>query len=1561
MADEEPIVAGRRRSRGAEATARSDALQRLKALRRGGRRSDGVGFQIKVEDPIYDTVDEDEYDKLVAKRREEFRGFIVDDNGSGYGDEGQEEDWSLAGVPPSSDESDGEAERPKKKKTEKKDPPPKKPSPLSAAAAMMGKQRLSSMFTSSVFKKSRDDKVKGLSCDSIVDDVIAEFAPDEADRERRRRGQSGLVSGGRNFVPGTTIKMEISPISIRPEPTKVTIADGDSVSKTKDGKDLNSKMDAESIVQSHDPLTKVDAVEETVPDAVEDKSEQAVKRKEVHSLNAKIKEEKDLTLSAATAGWQAVRNGGNPSAGYEGEVVNPSLNCEEKADFLLDSDGSLPFYILDAHEEFYGANMGNLYLFGKVKAGSAYHSCCVVVKNMERCVYAIPNDSVFGNDEIMRLEKDIEASRVSPAALRTKLQDVASGLKNEIAKQLLNLNVSTFSMTPVKRSYAFERADIPVGENYVLKINYPFKDPPLPADLKGEAFCALLGTHCSALELFLIKRKIMGPYWLSISKFSSCPAPERVSWCKFEVTVDCPKDIRILASSSKNIAEIPPVVVTAINLKTIINEKQNVNEIVSASVICCHKVKIDSPMLPSEWKRPGVLSHFTVVRKLDGGIFPMGFQLNILFFGKIYHSKILERALLNRLMIELYKLDSDVLVGHNISGFDLDVLLHRAEACKVPMWSKIGRLKRRVMPKLTRGSTIFGSGASPGIMSCIAGRLLCDTYLCSRDLLKEVSYSLTQLAKTQLNKDRKEIAPQDVSRMFQTSESLVQLIEYGETDAWLSMELMFHLSVLPLTRLLTNISGNLWGKTLQGARAQRVEYLLLHEFHAKKMNQAYSGGLVLEPKRGLYDKYILLLDFNSLYPSIIQEYNICFTTVERSPDGSVPRLPSSKTTGVLPESLALLVVYLFPSSACFYPTGLWLIALENMKGAYMFMWLFTVRILLQRRKIQRRIRLLKGREMCFHRERERGGGCRCAHVSSVKFPIKYYCFAFTLHTLLKKLVERRKTVKSRLKTASGLKVQQLDIQQQALKLTANSMYGCLGFSNSRFYAKPLAELITLQGREILQSTVDLVQNNLNLEVIYGDTDSIMIYTGLDDITKAKAIAGKVIQEVNKKYRCLEIDLDGLYKRMLLLKKKKYAAVKLQFKDGTPYEVIERKGLDMVRRDWSLLSKELGDFSLSQILSGGSCEDVVESIHNSLMKVQEDMRNGEVALEKYIITKSLTKPPEAYPDKNQPHVQVALRLKQSGYSTGCSAGDTVPYIICCEQGTSSGSSTGIAQRARHPDELKRDNGKWMIDIDYYLAQQIHPVVSRLCASIQGTSPARLADCLGLDSSKFQSRRSEAINNDFSISLLSADEERYRGCEHLILSCPSCFGTFDCPTLFNSVHTSITEKSTQVQVEESNNFWQRLRCPKCPEEGDVGRMSPALIANQVKRQADGFISMYYKGSMMCDDETCKHTTNSLNLRVIGDSERGTVCPNYPRCNGRLVRKYTEADLYKQLSYFCHVLDTVRCIEKMEVSTRIPIEKELARIRPLVNLAASTTQKIRDRCAYGWVQLDDLTVTV
>ncbi len=64
-------------------------------------------------------------------------------------------------------------------------------------------------------------------------------------------------------------------------------------------------------------------------------------------------------------------------------------------------------------------------------------------------------------------------------------------------------------------------------------------------------------------------------------------------------------------------------------------------------------------------------------------------------------------------------------------------------------------------------------------------------------------------------------------------------------------------------------------------------------------------------------------------------------------------------------------------------------------------------------------------------------------------------------------------------------------------------------------------------------------------------------------------------EVNKLYRLLEIDIDGVFKSMLLLKKKKYAALTVSKVGDKIVTAQELKGLDIVRRDWCQLAKEAG--------------------------------------------------------------------------------------------------------------------------------------------------------------------------------------------------------------------------------------------------------------------------------------------------------------------------------------------------------------------------------------------------
>lgn len=71
-----------------------------------------------------------------------------------------------------------------------------------------------------------------------------------------------------------------------------------------------------------------------------------------------------------------------------------------------------------------------------------------------------------------------------------------------------------------------------------------------------------------------------------------------------------------------------------------------------------------------------------------------------------------ERALLCFFLAKMHKIDPDVVVGHDILGLDLPILLDRIKKENIPHWSRLGRLKRTQKLKATVSVSAFFLGIS---------------------------------------------------------------------------------------------------------------------------------------------------------------------------------------------------------------------------------------------------------------------------------------------------------------------------------------------------------------------------------------------------------------------------------------------------------------------------------------------------------------------------------------------------------------------------------------------------------------------------------------------------------------------------------------------------------------------------------------------------------------------------------------------------------------------------------------------------------------------------------
>ncbi|KAF9482567.1 DNA polymerase alpha catalytic subunit [Pholiota conissans] len=1427
-----------------EQKSKLDKLAEYKRAREGGKR------ELKTEDDtIYDEVNEEQY-RSIVKGRLQRDDFVVDDGAGGYVDNGMD-DWTGGeeGYEESEEEDFQSRSKKSKSKTQAvklKAKPKLQPPPIPTINA----------YRPAVSAEQEQDLMSSImgTMDKIVPDLLPKKVP-------RKRKPSPVYDSDPEPSPKRPGYK-----SYRQQPSYadfssdgpmddlyIPSSDGPISSPNKRARmeDPSSDLPIEGLANldvysgSSDFDTPFDDIDmDAFNDLDSDTDMKAVKTEEfdikITKSIPKYVEPKKLEETDVKPAWLSV---------YESLVVETEdtlgpltssttmNNSTSGIVSALELDGSLRFFWLD-----YLELDGKIFFIGKLKNKSSgeWISCNVTVEHIQRNLFVLPREKKVVVDD----EGNMHDTDIVPT------QDDIDDDFDLIRKQM---KIKSYRGKFVKRKYVFGEKDTPRGESSWLKVVYPFSEPAIPMNAVSQNIAQILGTNTSAFELLVMKRKIMGPCWITIQN----PQIDNkgVSWCKLEATVTDPKDFNPFSETDVNAPkDLPPLNVLSLSIRTVVNHQENKREVVCASLRIWHNMQIDDATPPEKLK----CSVHTFIRPLDK--FPPDFekQAKMNAKGSISPMKN-ERMLLSSLLTTIHKADADIILGHDFLGVTLDVLLNRMRDLKVDHWSRLGRFRRSKWPNIGRqGSNL----------RFLNGRLLCD--LASdgaKSMIASTTWSMTEMCKSHLNIEREDYDPDDTASKLEGSvsspEPMLKFVRHCELDAHLQMAIAAKVQILPLTRQLTNLAGNSWNKTLNGGRAERNEYILLHEFHrlkyicpdktygkkikpepleddeqggkknAKGKRDKYKGGLVFEPKRGLWDKYILVMDFNSLYPSIIQEYNIDFTTVEpieddENGDEQIPEPPSSEVEqGVLPRLIA-------------------------------------------------------------------------------------------------RLVNRRRAVKSLMKDRSATQAQllQYDIKQQALKLTANSMYGCLGFEYSRFYARPLAALTTFKGREILTHTRELAES-LNLDVVYGDTDSVFVNSNVSDLAEALKISASFKKAVNDRYKLLEIDLDGVFQRLLLLQKKKYAAIKVD--DGTKTST-EIKGLDMKRREYCTLSKQTSQYVLDQILSGEATEDVVENIHEYLTTLGENIRKGAIKQEDFIIFKRLGKNPEDYPDgKSQPHVQVALRMKQRGGSA--KAGDVIPYIFCLGEGEDS-TKSAQAERAKHPDELRKGGGTLKIDHDYYLSHQIFPPIERLCEPIEGTDKARLAECLGLDPLRY---RSSIVENEREFAALDSqipDSEKFRDALPFLVRCRHCqvrlnFFSLDSPDANLLLPTGPT-------------------CPACSKPITTGSLQ-----TQLEVQIRDIIAKYYEGWTLCDDATCGNRT-----RMMGVYGRRCVRSG---CKGKVSFEYSDTQLYNQLRYFLHLFDTEKAKSATKSSQRKEIvEAVIAKNELLLNSLTGCVERHLNNCGRRWIDL-------
>lgn len=589
-----------------------------------------------------------------------------------------------------------------------------------------------------------------------------------------------------------------------------------------------------------------------------------------------------------------------------------------------------------------------------------------------------------------------------------------------------------------------------------------------------------------------------------------------------------------------------------------------------------------------------------------------------------------EDEMLKRFIEIMDDYDPDIITGYNAQNFDLPYILERMRQNKIP--ATFGRCSSK---------PAFSRKVGQSEQCTVPGRVVFDPYvvLKSDPGIKFRQYDLNTVAGEMLGEKKLDIKYRDMEKHWKGTQEMVnKFILYAEKDSELALRLVTEKKLIDKFFALSKISGLLLQDTF-GGQSIRVETKMMHEFRKRDMlmpakptkdelnrriaerdSMGLKGATVLEPKKGLHTNgCTLVLDFKSLYPSIIRTYNISPDTILLGKDFEGKFFTS-------------------PVNARFVDPSI------------------------------------------------RQG---------------------TLPAVLKDLLDLRAKVKKEMRSSTGDKKRILDNTQLAIKIMANSFYGYTGFAMARLYVLEIASSITGYGRENLEITRKMIEEKFPYKVIYADTDSVFLETGITDLDVAKKTGEEVSKHVSENLPgYLELDFEKILRTFLILTKKRYAGWSFEKSGDVWKDKLVMKGIETVRRDWCPLVSDTMNEILVMILKQGDVKGATEHVKEIIQK----LKRNEIPLEKLTMIKGITKNPRDYKGM-LPHIELAKKLTTRMPENPPQIGDRLGFVIIA-------GNAMLSKRAEDPEYVKEN--KIPIDSEYYISCQLLPAIERILRAVDVTS-------------------------------------------------------------------------------------------------------------------------------------------------------------------------------------------------------------------------------------------------